>query len=156
MTVNHDCVLQCAKCTSYKMPNSSNKVLPLLCGCLCCNFSAVCRTRAVKKKKSFEQFLPVQQCYRTAKSPTLRFRLFQSRLPETEAGIFGELVAGVFYADLQAVPVYTYSNQSHCSDKPRRLIKVYIRTCVLSDPRWSRRSAEFCHSPRQLLSYSRL
>lgn len=82
-----------------------------------------------EKKKSFEHFLLVQQCYKTAKIPYVTLQVGSKLFPLTltEAGIFWELVAVcVFYVDSQAVPVYTHSIQSYRSDKQLCVIKVYI------------------------------
>ena len=119
---------------------------------------SLCVSRCEKKRKrEREKFLLVQQCYKTAKSPTLHFRLFQSSFLWLRLAPFEKLVAAVFYVDPWAVPVYTYSIQSYCSDKQRRVIKVFIRTCrlILAGAGFQS-GVESCHSPRQLPSYSRL
>lgn len=83
---------------------------------------------AVKKNKVFRTISACTALLQNCKIPYVTFLAVSKLLPVTEAGIFWELVAGVFYVDPWAVPVYTYSIQSYCSDKQRCLIKAYIHT----------------------------
>lgn len=128
---------------------------------LCCKFQAVCVSLAVKKKtkkkKREKSFCLYSSVTKLQNPPTLHFRLFQSSFLWLRLAPFEKLVAAVFYVDPWAVPVYTYSIQSYCSDKQRRAIKVFIRTCrlILAGAGFQS-GVESCHSPRQLPSYSRL
>lgn len=119
---------------------AKSKVVPVRFSVLqLCKFSGVCVTLAVKKKgQSLEQFLLVQQCYRAAKIPHVTFQVVSKLLPACEWGWHLSRTCSwcVFYADPGAVSSLLIFKPI-CSDKQRRLIKVYMHTYILSDPRRS-------------------
>lgn len=95
-------------------------------------------TPVVKKKKSFKQFLLVQQCYKTAKSPMLHFKLSQSsfvwlRLASLENSVAGVLCWSLSCSSLHIFnPILLLRQAAPCDQS--------LNTYILSDPHWSRLS----------------